>query len=183
MLHYLYIIKGVQKKEKKSQMAFYDLFYKPVYQSAYAITGNRDEAEEIMHDTLLKVYSNTGLLHDDIGSMTRRLRRIAVNQAIDLLRKRKEWMVSLEDDMESDIEDETDENGEEYNLSVDDIKVGISRLSNAYKHIITLRLFEEMSFADIAGQLKINASTARVQYQRGILKLRKLLKHQIYAYD
>jgi RNA polymerase sigma-70 factor (ECF subfamily) len=181
MLHYIYIIKGVQKSEKKSQMAFYDLFYKPVYQSAYAIVGNHDEAEEIMHDTLLKAFTNTDLIHEDIGVTTRLLKRIAVNQAIDLLRKRKDWIIPLEDNEETEREDEEDENEDDYDLSIADIKEGVNRLSSAYRHIVTLRLFEEMSFAGIATQLKINASTARVQYQRGIVKLRTILKQQQYA--
>ena len=181
MLHYIHIIKGVQKNERKSQMAFYDLFYKPVYQSAYVIVGNHDDAEEIMHDTLLKAFSKTDLLHEDIDVMTRILKRIAVNQAIDMLRKRKDLIVSWDEDDETDYEDEDDEKGEEYDLSIADVKNGINCLSLAYKHIIILRLFEDMSFAEIAAQLKINASTARVQYQRGIVKLRTLLKQQIYA--
>jgi len=181
MLHYIHIVKGVQKNETKSQMAFYDLFYKPVYQSAYAIVGNHDEAEEIMHDVLLKVFSKTDLIHEDMNVMTRLLKRIAVNQSIDLLRKRKDWMIPLEDNDETDREDEDDENGEVYDLSIADIKDGVNRLSLAFRHIIILRLFEEMSFAEIATQLKINASTARVQYQRGIVKLRTILKQQIYA--
>ena len=181
MLHYIHIVKGVQKNETKSQMAFYDLFYKPVYQSAYAIVGNHDEAEEIMHDVLLKVFSKTDLIHEDMNVMTRLLKRIAVNQSIDLLRKRKDWMIPLEDNDETDREDEDDENGEVYDLAIADIKDGVNRLSLAFRHIIILRLFEEMSFAEIATQLKINASTARVQYQRGIVKLRTILKQQIYA--
>ena len=181
MLHYAHIIKGVQNNETKSQMAFYDLFYNPVYQSAYAIVGNHVEAEEIMHDTLLKVFSKTDLIHEDVSVMTRILKRITVNQAIDILRKRKDFMIPLEENDETDREDEDDENGEVYDLSIADIKDGVNRLSLAYRHIIILRLFEEMSFAEIATQLKINASTARVQYQRGIAKLRILLKQQIYA--
>jgi RNA polymerase sigma-70 factor (ECF subfamily) len=157
-------------------MAFYDLFCKPVYQSAYTIAGNHDEAEEIMHDTLLKAFSNTDLLHEDMGVTTRLLKRIAVNQAIDLLRKRKDYVIPLEDDEETDWIDEDDADGEEFDWSTADIKDGVNRLSLVYRHIIFLRLFDEMSFAQIAEQLKINASTARVQYQRGIAKLRTLLK-------
>lgn len=183
MLNYLYIIKGVRKNESKSQMAFYDLFYRPVYQSAFAIVGNQGEAEEIMHDTLLKVFSKTDLLHEDLNAMTRILKRIAVNQSIDLLRKRKDFIVLMEEEGEQDIEDEEDENREVNELTVEAIKESINQLSPAYRSIISLRLFEEMSFAEIAEQLNINASTARVQYTRGITKLRTLLKQQLYAYE
>ena len=46
-------------------MAFYDRFFRPVYQSAAAVVGNRDEAEEIMQDTLLKIFVRPELLNDD----------------------------------------------------------------------------------------------------------------------
>jgi len=164
-------------------MAFYDLFFKPVYQSAYAIVGNHDDAEEIMQDTLLKVFAKTDLLHEDISIMTRLLKRIAINQAIDALRKRKEFIFPMEEEEETALEDVEDENDEENELTIEDIKHGIDCLSPVYRSILSLRLFEEMSFADIAVTLKINASTARVQYQRGILKLRTLLKQQLYAYE
>ena len=180
MRNYSTIITGVRKNEKTAQMAFYDMFYRPAYQSAHAVTGNHEEAEEIMHDTLLKVFLNTDLLLEDPKAMTRVLRRIAANQAIDVVRKRKDFIFPFDDDDSMDWEDE-DENGEEYVPTVADIKEGIDRLSTAYRSIISLRLFEEMSFAEIAERLKINASTVRVQYSRGILKLRTLLKQQLYA--
>ena len=176
------IIKGVRKNDRRSQMAFYDLFFRPVFQSAFAILGNHDEAEEIMHDTLLKVFSNFALLQEDAGAMTRLLRRISANQAIDVMRKRKDFFVSFDDDDSLDIEDEEDSDIIN-TLTVADIKTGIGNLSPTYRNIITLRLFEEMSFADIAQHLDINASTVRVQYARGILKLRTLLKQQLYKYE
>ena len=172
------IITGVRKNERHSQMAFYDLFFHPVFQSAFAVTGNHEEAEEIMQDTLLKVFSNTSLLQEDSGAMSRLLRRMAVNQAIDTVRKRKDFICSLADDDLIDVQDEEEE--EECAWTVADIKTGIGKLSPAYRSILSLRLFEEMSFADIARQLNMNASTTRVQYGRGILKLRTLLKQQIY---
>jgi len=178
MHHYKHIIKGVRTNEMKSQMAFYDLFCKPVYQSAYAIVGNHDEAEEIMHDTLLKVFTKTDLLHEDSGVMKRVLKRITVNQAIDVLRKRKDFIVAMDENEFEETEDEEDD--DEYELSIADIKDGIERLSSVYRSIISLRLFEEMGFAAIAVLLHINASTVRVQYSRGILKLRTILKQKIY---
>ena len=179
---YSNIIKGVRKNEMRSQIAFYDLFYQPAYQSAYAILGNHDDAEEVMHDTLLKIFSNTGLLKEDAMAMTRFLKRITVNQAIDALRKRKDFILPFEDDGSMDIEAEEDA-GYEYELTVPDIKEGIEQLSPAYRDIISLRLFKEMSFAEIAGELDINPSTARVQYTRGIKKLRALLQQKIDSYE
>jgi RNA polymerase sigma-70 factor (ECF subfamily) len=158
-------------------MAFYDLFAKPVYHSALVIVGNSEEAEEIMQDTLIKVFSKTKLLHNDADSMKRILKRIATNNAIDIVRKRKDFFVSIEDETITDYEDE-DEPDEE-DITVDDIKEGIASLSPEYRCVISLRLFEEMSFAEISEKLEVNASTVRVQYTRGIAKLRMYLNEKV----
>jgi len=81
-----------------------------------------------------------------------------------------------------EIEDE-EEDFDAYDLSIADIKNGVNNLSMAYRHILALRLFDEMSFGEISNQLQINASTVRVQYTRGILKLRTILQQQIKTYQ
>jgi RNA polymerase sigma-70 factor (ECF subfamily) len=175
MNSYPEIVKGVRKNKMQSQMTFYDLFIRPTYQSALAITGNSDEAEEIAQDTLLKIFSNTDLLHEDLRAMTRILRRMATNRAIDILRKRKDFFVSIEDQA---VDCEEEEAIETNRLTVADIKESVDRLSVTYRSILALRLFEEMSFAEIAEKLNVNASTVRVQYVRGIAKLKTYLKQK-----
>jgi RNA polymerase sigma-70 factor (ECF subfamily) len=182
MKDYIDIIKGMQKNETRAQMAFYDMFYRPVYQSAYATVGNHDEAEEIMQDSFLKIFLNTGLLQDEPNAMTRFLKRITVNQAIDVLRKKKHFFMPLDDDGSMDVEEEDDAE-DEFELTVSDIKEGINKLSMTYRDIISLRLLNELSFAEVAKELDLNASTVRVQYSRGISKLRTFLKQKIYAYE
>lgn len=181
MNQYSNIIEGVRRSNTHSQLAFYDLFYQPVYQSAYAIVGNSDEAEEIMQDTLMKVLSKTHLLHEDAGAMKRILKRIASNHAIDIVRKRKDFFASMEEDYRGDYTDEDEENEEE--LSLEEIKKGIEQLAVGFRSIISLRLLEEMSFSEIATKLKMNPSTVRVQYTRGIAKLRVYLKQKLMNYE
>jgi RNA polymerase sigma-70 factor (ECF subfamily) len=156
-------------------MAFYDLFVRPAYQSAFAIVGNRDEAEEIMQDAMMKVFSETGLIRDDVTEMTRLLRRIAANRAIDAVRRRKDFVTLMDDEPEGsrDAEDGAEADGGGW--EVEEIRDGVDRLAPAYRSVIGLRLFEEMSFAEIARQLHVNASTVRVQYTRGIARLRSFL--------
>ena len=69
MSNYKSIIKGVRECDSRSQMMFYDLFFRPAYLSAYAITENEHEVEEIAQDTMLKVFDRTDLLNDDTAAM------------------------------------------------------------------------------------------------------------------
>ncbi|MDR0743376.1 MAG: sigma-70 family RNA polymerase sigma factor [Tannerella sp.] len=171
MSNYDNIVRGVRERDAQSQMMFYDFFIRSVYQSAYSIVGNENEAEEIAQDTMLKVLDRTDLLNDDAGAMERIMKRIAANAAIDVTRRRKDFVLSGE--AIPDPEDPEDDDG--YDFSVEEIKEGIALLPDAYQSILSLRLFENMSFAEVADLLNINCSTARVQYTRGIAKLRSVL--------
>ncbi|HCC53246.1 MAG TPA: hypothetical protein DEQ30_15370 [Porphyromonadaceae bacterium] len=178
MSNYGNIVKGVRERDAQSQMMFYDFFIRSVYRSAYSIAGNESEAEEIAQDTMLKVLDRTDLLNDDAGAMERVMRRMAVNAAIDLIRRRKDFVLS--GDEVPDPEDVEDDDG--YDFSVEEIKEGIALLPDAYRSILSLRLFEEVSFAEISDMLDIKCSTARVQYTRGIAKLRSfLIKKKSYV--
>lgn len=179
MSNYGNIIKGVREYDVQSQMMFYDLFIRSVYRSAYSIVENENEAEEIAQDTMLKVLSRTDLLNDDVEAMERIMRRIAANAAIDVTRRRKNFVFSSDEIPDSE---DAEEDEDSYDFSVEEIKEGISLLPDMYRMILSLRLFEEISFAELADMLNINCSTARVQYTRGITKLRSvLIKRKNYA--
>lgn len=163
----------------QSQMMFYDLFFRSVYRSAYSIVEDENEAEEIAQDTMLKVLSRMDLLNDDAEAMERIMRRIAANAAIDVTRRRKNFVFSSDEIPDSE---DTEEDEDRYDFSIEEIKEGMSLLPDMYQMILSLRLFEEISFAELADMLNINCSTARVQYTRGITKLRSvLIKRKNYA--
>lgn len=170
---YKNLVDGVRRCEQQAQMAFYDRFFRPVYQSAAAVVGNRDEAEEIMQDTLLKIFVRPELLNDNPQAMERILRRIATNAAIDTVRKQKNFYTSINEEQVSEPADE-DEPADEQ-PDIDEIRTGIGRLPVGYRSILSLRLFSDMNFADIAARLQLNPSTVRVQYTRGLSRLRNLL--------
>jgi RNA polymerase sigma-70 factor (ECF subfamily) len=181
MSNYTDIIQGVRQNKSPAQMAFYDMYAGAVYRSAFAVVAHSDDAEEIMQDCILKVLTQTNLLHEDTGAMKRILCRMAVNKAIDMLRKRKDFIIAIETYENMDCEDETMET--DAAPSIDDIRNAINRLPDIYRSIISLRLLEEMDFGKIAGQLKVNPSTVRVQYTRGITKLKTYLKEKRNDYE
>jgi RNA polymerase sigma-70 factor (ECF subfamily) len=177
MNSYTDIFQGVRRNTAQAQMAFYDMFAASVFRSAFGVAGNSDEAEEIMQDCILKVFTATDLLHADAGVMKRRLRRMAVNRAIDTVRRRKDFFVAVEVDTLDGVDDEED-TADTYVPDINDIRDGIGRLPDLYRAVISLRLLDEMHFGDIAGQLNLNPSTVRVQYTRGIAKLKSFLQQK-----
>ncbi|MDR2120239.1 MAG: sigma-70 family RNA polymerase sigma factor [Tannerella sp.] len=183
MNDYTEIIRGVRHNRPSAQMKFYDMYAAAVYRSAFAVTAHGDEAEEIMQDCILKVLSTTSLLHEDAEAMRRILCRMAVNKAIDALRRRKDFVVAAGRCEEADCEDDDGDGDTDATPGIDDIRDAIGRLPDIYRSIISLRLFEEMHFGEIACRLNINPSTVRVQYTRGISKLRTYLKEKQNDYE
>lgn len=112
MSDYKTILRQCQKRDRRAQLEFYMLFYKGVYNSAYRILGNPQEAEEVMQETFLKVFDRIEDYDGEVSNMERILKRIAINHAIDLYRKRKIQFISLEDNIyvttEENNEDETE---------------------------------------------------------------------------
>ena len=82
MNNYKKIVEGVKNSDYHSQMQFYDMFATAVYQSAFAILENSNDAEEIMQDTMLKIFTKTSLINNDEKQMCIILRQIVVNAAI-----------------------------------------------------------------------------------------------------
>jgi RNA polymerase sigma-70 factor (ECF subfamily) len=177
MNSYKEILKGLRKNDYRLQMQFYDMFAESTYQSAFAILRNGSDAEEIMQDTMLKALTKTSLVNDDESIMRKTLKRIAVNAAIDVLRKRKSHFCF--DDI-GDIDDCMDDRDTDENiLTIENIKQSIDMLALGYRTILILRLFENMHFDEIAEQLKISQPSARSQYSRALIKLRNHLKNNI----
>jgi RNA polymerase sigma-70 factor (ECF subfamily) len=164
------IIAQCRKLQPQAQMAFYRMFYEQVFQRSYALLKNAEHAEEIMQDTMLKMLQSINTFKGDESSMQRLLNKIAVNQSIDALRKKKNIAFveteTLPEMMEEEPNIENDESLIETALQ------HLDTLPDGYRMVIALRIFEELPFDEIAKKLNITASTARSQYTRGIEKLR-----------
>jgi len=163
------IIAQCKKLQPQAQMAFYRMFYKQVFQRSYALLKNVEHAEEIMQDVLLKMLQNIASFRGDEKSMQKLLNKIAVNQSIDALRKKKK-MLFVDD--ESFPEPTVEQDVEEDEILIDTVLQHLNTLPEGYRMVIALRIFEETPFEEIGKKLKITASTARSQYVRGVQKLR-----------
>jgi len=164
------IIAQCKNLQPQAQMAFYSMFYEQVFQRSYALLKSAEHAEEIMQDTLLKMLQNIRSFKGDENSMQKLLNKIAINQSIDALRKKKNILFVESESFPELIEEEQDiENNE---TLIETTLQHLNTLPDGYRIVITLRIFEELPFDEIGKKLNITASTARSQYARGIQKLK-----------
>jgi len=127
------------------------------------------DAEEAMHDVFLKIFEKIDDLQDE-KLFVAWSQRIAIRTSIDRVRKKKPIFEQV--DNLAIAEEEPDESPE---LTVEAVKRELERLPDGYRIVLSMRLFEECEFDEIAKVLQIKESTVRSQYVRGRDKLAKML--------
>jgi RNA polymerase sigma-70 factor (ECF subfamily) len=150
------------------------------------ITGNHEDAEDAMQDAFLKAYAHLEDFHGDSRFYTW-LVRIAANEALMRLRKRRPNQFSLDEPIEGDtdifpreLEDWGPTPEQKYaQTEMQDI-VGdvIDRLEPEFRIVFLLRDFEELTTQETAEALGISVPAVKSRLLRARLKLReKLHRH------
>ncbi len=168
----LAIIVRCQRGEKRAFQELYNLYAKAMFNISLRIVNNAEEAEEVLQDSFLKAFEKIAS-YDQSYAFGSWLKRIVINASLDVLRKRKVVLVSLDDVHIAQEEDED----EEVDYDIATIKKRISELPDGYRTILSLYLFEDHTHKEIAEMLGISEGTSKSQYNRAKKKLLELVKH------
>ena len=150
------------------------------------ITGNREDAEDAMQDAFLKAYSHLQDFHGDSRFYTW-LVRIAANESLMRLRKRRPNQFSLDEPVEGDtdlmpreLEDwgPSPEQGYAQAELQGILAEVIETLDPEFRIVLALRDLEELSTQETAEALGISIPAVKSRLLRARLKLReKLNRH------
>ena len=154
-----------QAVEVGSQQAFAELmerYKKPVYHMILKMVRNVDDAEDLTIEAFAKAFKNLHRFKKDFTFSTW-LFRIATNNSIDFIRKKKLETFSLntslkDDDGESvsiDVQDKNLDPQEEAIKSqkIDLVQMFVTKLPAKYQRLVRLRYFQELSYEEIAREL------------------------------
>ncbi len=153
-----------------------------VFRLAYRMTGNEQDAEDLVQEAFLKAYRNLAS-YDGRASFSTWLYRIVANSALDLLaaRKKRPSMQTLTVDEEGDVmiePRETRPGPERLAFSGEvqqKIALAMEELTPQERTAFTMRHFEECSVEEICSALGLGASAARHSIFRAVQKLRRSL--------
>ena len=168
------IIEECRKGNSRAQFTLYNLYSKAMYNLAYRITNNREDAEDVLQEVFVECFRNLGTFRFE-STFGAWLKSILINRSINHLRKKKVNLVLQENLPE--VPDEPD-NQSETVFSTEKVFRGIEMLPDGYRVILTLYLLEGYDHQEISQILGISESTSKSQYSRAKDKLRKLLLNQ-----
>ncbi len=181
------LINGALRNNRKSQELIFQAFYGKMMSVCRRYTNDDDQAKDILQDGFIKVFKNLERFNFE-GSFEGWIRRIVVNTAIDFTRKQKSAQQSSNEtkpieDYGEDLIEEEEEIPEEYSLNVGDVREGMNQLSNAYKNVFNLYVFEDYSHQEIAEELGISVGTSKSNLAKARANLKKILLKELKRRD
>ncbi|MEM6392177.1 MAG: sigma-70 family RNA polymerase sigma factor [Planctomycetota bacterium] len=165
---------------------------KRLYNTVLRMVSNADDAAEVTQEAMLKIVQHIGGFRRD-AKLTTWMTRIAMNQAISHLRKRRTRdTVSLEstgrgrttdDDQAASLRAALADHREpsaEHRVETRDIaerlQLAIDRLDDDFKAVLVLRDLQQLDYAEIADALDLKIGTVKSRLFRARLTVRELLR-------
>jgi RNA polymerase sigma-70 factor (ECF subfamily) len=148
-------------------------YQRPVYNAAFWILRNADDARDIAQTVFLRVAERSDD-YDPSHKFFSWIYRIAVNESLNLLRRngREEALDEEAEVPDGDADPERQfVDGERTRL----VREALTRMSVADRTVITLRHFSELSYREIADVLGIDEKTVKSRLFEARQRLRALL--------
>ena len=178
--------KIIKKAAAGSADAFEQLLLKyqtPIYNLCLRMTGKPEDAADMTQEAFLKAWRSLSSFQFE-SSFSTWLYRLTTNTCLDYLRSQKrrpQCSLTVEDDEgEEQVLDVTDEapTPEEALLSAEErsqLVHALSQLEASQRQIITLRVVNDLSYAEIAEILDVKEGTVKSRLARARDNLRKKL--------
>jgi RNA polymerase sigma factor (sigma-70 family) len=163
------LIEECRKGNSKAQFRLYNQYSKAMFNLAYRILNNREDAEDIVQEAFIECFRNLGSFRFE-STFGAWLKKILVNKCINQIKKKK-IDLTLTENLPAVIYEEE----EEVIYDTGKIFKGIEMLPDGYRVILTLYLLEGYDHSEISQILEISESTSKSQYSRAKEKLRNIL--------
>lgn len=178
----------VQQAIAGSQRAYADLmnrYRSSVFHTMLKMVNNRDDADDLTIEAFGKAFRKLTSYTPHYAFSTW-LFRIAINNCIDHIRKKRLHILSIDDPIDSEGEQDfsanirsNTRNPEEIFMNTQKIqlmRILMGKLSDKYRLMIELRYFEELSYDEIAKELGIPLGTVKAQLFRAKEMLYELIQ-------
>ena len=186
-------VKLIKQALKGKQSAYKQLmkkYYGYTKNLVYKMTSNKEDIEDLTQEAFIKAFNSLKNFDSQFAFSTW-LYKIATNNCIDYIRKKKLNTYSIDKNIETDDDDYKFEIPDSESLPDRNIleserkKVlddAIEKLPERYKRVIILRHKADLEYEEIAKKLKLPVGTVKAHIFRGRELLNKYLKDKIHNY-
>ncbi|NJO00583.1 MAG: sigma-70 family RNA polymerase sigma factor [Bacteroidia bacterium] len=171
--------------DQKAYAELMDRYRKPLYHTMLKMVKNTDDAEDLTIEAFAKAFKGLAKFKKEYTFSTW-LFRIATNNCIDFIRKKKLETLSINSSFKDDSGEEVAIDIRDLNLDpqekaiksqkVELMKMIVTKLPHKYQRLVELRYFKEYSYDEIAKKIDIPLGTVKAQLHRAKELLYDMIK-------
>lgn len=160
------LITGCLLHDRIAQRLLYDRYKNAMYTLAYRITGDYDDANDVLQDAFLEVFRHLDQFRGD-ATLGAWIKQIVVRKST----KKKRVVIW------QNADEETGESIDwaEVDINVAHLQTAILTLPDGFRTIFVLAEIEGYTHREIAGMLNISEGTSKSQLFHAKRKLRSML--------
>jgi RNA polymerase sigma-70 factor (ECF subfamily) len=172
---YKLVQKALHDKDQKAYAELMARYREPIYFMLLKMVNNKDDADDLTVEAFGKAFRRLGQYTPQFAFSTW-LFKIATNNCIDFIRKKRIRAISIDAGYQTD-------DGDTIEISVKDSvmdpaealqkeeRIGkmreiVDKLKPRYRRLVELRYFEEKAYEEIAEELKLPLGTVKAQLFR-----------------
>ncbi len=178
---------AVAESDEQAYALLMERYKRAVYHMILKMVRNIDDAEDLTIEAFAKAFKNLHKFKKDYTFSTW-LFRIATNNAIDFIRKKRLETMSLDTSYHDDNGDAVQIDVEDHNLNpqeeaiktqkIELIQLFVTKLPPKYQRLVRLRYFKEYSYEEIADELNAPLGTIKAQLHRARELMYDLVKNK-----
>lgn len=153
------LIRMAQRGDKSALDKLIRLYYDSIFSYCYHHVGNRQEAEDLCHDTFCSVLENLEDYHH-IGKFQNYLYVVARNKCKNYYKKHRELLMeNLPEQTQTFFEVEE-------GMEINDL---VKSLPEELQEVIILRFYQDLNYRSIAQIMGYSLSTAKYRVKKALL--------------
>ncbi len=166
------LVQKCQKQNKHAQHVLFETYSDRLYRLMLRYVSIQEDAEDLLMTAFVKIFKHIGtfVLKDD-GGLEAWMRKVVVNEALMLLRKRHN--LNLTESLDTHDPEHNQVAWQE--IEAEDLYNMVIELPPGYRTVFNLFVVEGYSHSEIAAMLEISENTSRSQ----LFKAKQLLKRKM----
>jgi RNA polymerase sigma-70 factor (ECF subfamily) len=186
VIDYALVRDAIDNHNQKAYAELMSRYKDSIYFMLLKMVNNRDDAEDLTIEAFGKAFKNIKQYTPDYAFSTW-LFKIATNNCIDFIRKKRKQTFSIDKGFEGDdgeemmLEVKSEAMGPEEKMmkkqKVEAMRDVVDKLKPRYKNLVELRYFRELSYEEIAIELSLPLGTVKAQLFRAREFLYQIMKN------
>ena len=185
---YQLVLKATEEKDQQAFAQLMERYKDAIYYMLLKMVNNNDDAEDLTIEAFGKAFNRLNQYTPSYAFSTW-LFKIATNNCIDFLRKKKKNVMSIDnritnkdgDEIMIDLKSDgmTPEQETIRDQKIQLMRSYVKKLKPRYETLVEMRYFKEMSYEEISSELRLPLGTVKAQLFRAREFLHNIMKHNI----